>query len=85
MREWEAAGRREAIARGQIAVAQEVVEVYRAQFQIGRRNLLDLLNAYAELANAELAFEAAGVDREIARHQIESAIGRLAAHYEQKR
>ncbi|HVL56489.1 MAG TPA: TolC family protein [Burkholderiaceae bacterium] len=85
MREWESAGRREAIARGQIAVAEEVVEVYRAQFQIGRRNLLDLLNAYAELANAELTFEAAGVDRAIARHQIESAVGRLAEFYEQKR
>ncbi len=84
-REWESAGRRESISRGQIGVAEEVVEVYRAQFQIGRRNLLDLLNAYAELASSEAAFEAARVDRAIARHQIESAVGRLAAFYEQNR
>lgn len=82
LRDWQAAVRRIELSERQIAVADEVVDVYRAQFQIGRRNLLDLLNAFAELAAAQSAHEAARVDRVIARHQIAHALGTLAAFYE---
>jgi adhesin transport system outer membrane protein len=76
---WSAAQRRERVAEGQISAATELVEVYRAQFQIGRRNLLDLLNAFAELYSAESSFEAARVDRLLAGYQMQYAVGRLAA------
>ena len=78
----EAAARREAVADTQVQASNELVSVYRAQFQIGRRNLLDLLNAYSELSNAELAREAAKIDRSLARYQLEYAAGRLYAVFE---
>lgn len=80
--EWQAAKRREDVSGGQIRLAEELVGVYRDQFKIGRRNLLDLLNAFNELNAAELAFEAARVDITLARHRIEYATGRLAARFE---
>ena len=82
---WLAALRREGVAQGQIGLAQEVVDVYRAQFQIGRRNLLDLLNAFAELSNSEIALESARVDKSLARYQLEYAVGRLSALVEERR
>jgi outer membrane protein, adhesin transport system len=82
---WIAALRRERVAQGQIGLAQEVVDVYRAQFQIGRRNLLDLLNAFAELSNSEVALESAKVDISLARYQLEYAVGRLSTLVEERR
>lgn len=79
---WRSASQREAVATGQIAASNELVEVYRAQFQIGRRNLLDLLNAFAELFNAESAMEQSRVDKSLARYQMEYAVGRLAVVFE---
>ena len=76
------AAQRQDVAESQIKASSELVEVYRAQFQIGRRNLLDLLNAYAELFNAESSREAARVDRALYRYQLEYAAGRLAARFE---
>jgi outer membrane protein, adhesin transport system len=38
---------------GQIASARRVAEAYEKQFQIARRTLVDLLNAYGELATVE--------------------------------
>jgi len=73
-----AAQRREAVSQGQIGMAEELVSVYREQFRIGRRNLLDLLNAFTELSAAEVTFEASRVDRALARYRIEYAAGRLA-------
>lgn len=78
---WIAAQNRETVAKGQISAASELVEVYRAQFQIGRRNLLDLLNAFAELYSAESALVAARVDRSLSRYQMEYAVGRLSKLY----
>ena len=51
------------------------------QFQIGRRNLLDLLNAFAELYSADSALVSARVDRSLARYQMEYAVGRLSKLY----
>jgi len=75
---WRTANERATIASGQIGIAQRLVEVYREQFGIGRRNLLDLLNAYSELANAEAATVISEMDAGLARHQIEYAAGRLS-------
>ena len=32
-----------------------MAELYQLQFKVGRRSLLDLVNAYAELASVEIA------------------------------
>ncbi len=75
---WRTARDRAQIADSQISIAEQVVQVYREQFGIGRRNLLDLLNAYTELANAEAAAQTSRIDAALARHQIEYANGRLS-------
>ncbi|MFK7967355.1 MAG: TolC family protein [Burkholderiaceae bacterium] len=81
---WRTANEREAIATNQIGIAESLVEVYREQFGIGRRNLLDLLNAYSELANAEAAAVISQTDAGLARHQIEYAAGRLTLAFVSK-
>lgn len=82
LQDFVAAQRREAVSQGQIGLAEELVDVYREQFRIGRRNLLDLLNAFAELSGAEVTFEASRVDKSLARYRMEYALGRLAAHFD---
>ncbi|MCL4775523.1 MAG: TolC family protein [Burkholderiaceae bacterium] len=82
LQDYRAAERREAVSHGQIGLAEELVDVYREQFRIGRRNLLDLLNAFAELSTAEVTFEASRVDKSLARYRMEYALGRLAARFD---
>jgi adhesin transport system outer membrane protein len=82
LQDYRAAQRRQTVSRGQIGLAEELVEVYREQFRIGRRNLLDLLNAFAELSSAEITYEASRVDQSLARYRMEFAQGRLATHFE---
>jgi len=77
-----AAQRREAVSEGQIGMAEELVSVYRDQFRIGRRPLLDLLNAFNELSLAELTYESSRVDRALARYRMEYAAGRLVALFD---
>ena len=81
---WRTANERAVIATNQIGIAESLVEVYREQFGIGRRNLLDLLNAYSELANAEAAAVISQTDAGLARHQIEYAAGRLTLAFVSK-
>lgn len=47
--------RKVAVTEQQIASAQQVVGAFEEQFQIARRSMLDLLNAYAELSGVESA------------------------------
>lgn len=82
LQDYLAAQRRETVSQGQIGLAEELVDVYREQFRIGRRNLLDLLNAFAELSGAEVTFEASRVDKSLARYRMEYALGRLAALFD---
>ncbi|RPH58856.1 MAG: hypothetical protein EHM83_16735, partial [Burkholderiales bacterium] len=82
LQDYLAAQRRESVSQGQIGLVEELVDVYRAQFRIGRRNLLDLLNAFSELSNAEVTFEASRVDKSLARYRMEYALGRLATHFD---
>ncbi|MCO5106905.1 MAG: TolC family protein [Burkholderiaceae bacterium] len=84
LQDYQAAARREAVSHGQIGLAEELVDVYREQFRIGRRNLLDLLNAFNELSSAELTFESARVDKVLARYRMEYALGHLAALFDRK-
>jgi adhesin transport system outer membrane protein len=82
LQDYRAAQRRESVSQGQIGLAEELVDVYREQFRIGRRNLLDLLNAFAELSSAEITYEASRVDKSLARYRMEYALGRLATHFD---
>ncbi|MGB7184864.1 MAG: TolC family protein [Burkholderiaceae bacterium] len=75
---YKSARERETIASGQVDIAKQLVTVYREQFGIGRRNLLDLLNAYAELANAESSTHGSRIEALLARHQMEYSAGRLS-------
>lgn len=76
--DFNAAGRRIEQASAQVTLATELVNVYFEQFRIGRRNLLDLLSAYAELANGEANLAGSQVDQALARYRIAFASGRLA-------
>ena len=49
-------------ARGLISSSQQVTEVFEKQFQIARRSMVDLLNAYAELSGIESATAQAASD-----------------------
>ncbi len=82
LQDYRAAQRRESVSQSQIGLVEELVDVYRAQFRIGRRNLLDLLNAFSELSSAEVTFEASRVDKSLARYRMEYALGRLATHFD---
>ncbi|HYF57529.1 MAG TPA: TolC family protein [Burkholderiaceae bacterium] len=77
-----AAARRIAQAGRQIELATELVTVYFEQFRVGRRNLLDLLNAYAELSTGESALAASRVDQVLARYRVAYADGRIVPLFE---
>jgi adhesin transport system outer membrane protein len=72
------AGRRIDQARRQTELATELVTIYFEQFRVGRRNLLDLLSAYAELSNAESNLAGSQVDQVLARYRIAYTTGRFA-------
>jgi adhesin transport system outer membrane protein len=77
-----AAGRRLAQAVRQVELATELVTIYFEQFRVGRRNLLDLLTAYAELSNAESAVAGSQVDQALARYRMSFAAGSLVAAFD---
>jgi adhesin transport system outer membrane protein len=77
-----AATRRIAQSTRQASLTAELVGIYYEQFRVGRRNLLDLLTAYAELANAESTLVAAQVDRALARYRIAYTTARFASRFE---
>ena len=81
--EWLAVNRRAGIAEEQVVLANELALTYREQFKIGRRNLLDLLNAFNELFQAESAVAAARADSILSRLRIEYAAGRLVQAFDQ--
>jgi adhesin transport system outer membrane protein len=72
------AGRRIEQARRQTELATELVTIYFEQFRVGRRNLLDLLSAYAELSNGETNLAGSQVDQVLARYRIAYTTGRFA-------
>lgn len=80
--DFEAASRRFDQAREQVRLASELVGIYYEQFRVGRRNLLDLLTAYAELANGEATLVGAQVDRALARYRIAYTSGPFAPRFD---
>ena len=77
-----AATRRIAQATQQAALATELVSIYYEQFRVGRRNLLDLLTAYAELSTAESALVGSQVDQALARYRIAYTTETFATRFE---
>jgi outer membrane protein, adhesin transport system len=77
-----AAGRRIVQAQSQVTLASELVAIYYEQFRVGRRNLLDLLSAYAELSNGEANLAGAEVDRALARYRIAYTTGQFAPRFD---
>ena len=53
-------------AQQQISSSEKVVELYELQFKIGRRSLLDVLNAYQELASVQATKATANNDYRLA-------------------
>jgi adhesin transport system outer membrane protein len=80
--DYTSAGRRIEQARLQVGLATELVSIYYEQFRVGRRNLLDLLTAYGELANGESALAGAMVDRALARYRIAYTTASFAPRFD---
>ena len=79
--EWQGARSRTGVGSSQSEVGDQVVEGYRAQFRVGRRSLLDLLNIQADAFNYRSAARAAFHDERIARARMLAAMGVLAERF----
>lgn len=77
----EGAQSRQVAAQVQVDVGEQVLYAYKDQFQIGRRSLLDLLNASDEVYSNRLSALTTESDLYYARYQVAAALGRLAEHY----
>jgi outer membrane protein TolC len=65
----------------QARVGDKVVEGYRQQFRLARRQLLDLLNIQAEAFGYQSAATTAFYDEHIARARMLAAMGDLAKRF----
>lgn len=79
--EMEGASQRQEPAITQVTTGARVLEAYRDQFQIGRRTLLDLLNASDEVYSNQLSALQADMELRVARYRVVSAMGGLADRY----
>lgn len=79
--EWLAAQARAAQGESQAGVSEKVVEGYRMQFRLARRQLLDLLNIQSESFGYQSAATTAVYDEKIARARLLSAMGGLAKRF----
>jgi outer membrane protein, adhesin transport system len=79
--EWMAARSRTGVGASQSEVGDQVVEGYRAQFRVGRRSLLDLLNIQADAFNYRSSARAAFHDERLARARVLAAMGQLAERF----
>ncbi|GAB6042339.1 TolC family outer membrane protein [Endothiovibrio diazotrophicus] len=84
-RAWIAIGRSDeklALLEHQQATAEEVVEIYRKEFEIGQHSLLDLLDSESERFTARVRRIAAGKEALLARYQLLAAMGELTESVE---
>jgi len=79
--EWTAAQSRAIQGSEQARVGEQVVEGYRLQFRLGRRQLLDLLNIQAESFGYQSSATNALYDEQIARVRMLAAMGDLARRF----
>ncbi len=76
---YETAARKVEVTQQQIAAAEQVVAAFEEQFRIARRSMLDLLNAYAELATVESSAANAEEDYQALAFQYLRALGQTEA------
>lgn len=79
--EWVNAQGRAAQGESQARVGERVVDGYRQQFRLARRQLLDLLNIQAEAFNYQSAATTALYDEKITRARMLAAMGDLAKRF----
>jgi outer membrane protein, adhesin transport system len=79
--EWINAQGRAIQGESQAKVGDKVVEGYRLQFRLARRQLLDLLNIQAEAFGYQSAATSAFYDEQIARARMLAAMGDLAKRF----
>jgi adhesin transport system outer membrane protein len=79
--EWMATQARSTQGAQQASVGERVVEGYRQQFRLGRRQLLDLLNIQAETFGYQSAAATAFYDEQVARVRLLAATGDLAKRF----
>jgi adhesin transport system outer membrane protein len=79
--EWANAQGRMVQGQSQARVGDKVVEGYRLQFRLGRRQLLDVLNIQTEAFNYQSAATSALYDEQIARARMLAAMGDLAKRF----
>jgi outer membrane protein, adhesin transport system len=79
--EWVNAQGRAVQGESQARVGDKVVEGYRLQFRLARRQLLDLLNIQAEAFSYQSAATTAFYDEQIARARLLAAMGDLAKRF----
>lgn len=69
------------MAVGQDQLGEDVAEVYKLQFQIGRRTLLDLLNSYSEHLSNQINALQTQADLASARYRLQAVLGHLQKAY----
>lgn len=79
--EWTSARDRASQGAQQARVGDKVVEGYRQQFRLARRQLLDLLNIQAEAFSYQSAATSANYDEQIARARLLASMGDLARRF----
>ena len=79
--DWMNAKDRMAQGEAQSRTGEQVVEGYRLQFRLARRQLLDLLNIQAETFGYQSAATAAKYDEQVARVRLLAAMGDLARRF----
>ena len=79
--DWVNAKDRAAQGQEQSRMGEQVVEGYRQQFRLARRQLLDLLNIQAEAFNYQSAAMAAFYDEQVARVRLLALMGDLAKRF----
>ena len=79
--DWRNAKDRSAQGQQQSRVGEQVVEGYRQQFRLARRQLLDLLNIQAESFGYQSAAMTAFYDEQIARVRLLAVMGDLAKRF----
>jgi adhesin transport system outer membrane protein len=79
--EWSSARERATQGAEQARVGDKVVEGYRQQFRLARRQLLDLLNIQAEAFGYQSAATSAYYDEQVARTRLLASMGDLARRF----
>ena len=79
--DWVNAKDRAAQGQEQSRMGEQVVEGYRQQFRLARRQLLDLLNIQAEAFNYQSAAMTAFYDEQVARVRLLALMGDLAKRF----